>query len=299
MLAVLGKETDFSIWEGQGGKCKRSREPYHVTSSTTFNYIEILDNNKSIYNVKLEQFEGPLDLLLYLIKKNELDICDIPIALITKQYLEYINLMKELNLEVAGEFLVMASTLIQIKSGMLLPRETEDSDSEEGEDPRAELIRRLQEYSRYKEAALELNERKQLGRDYFARDFSSPEIQPPEDTDAILELELFDLIEAFRRIVIRAPKKSFHEVSAESISIAERINEILSILEERKILAFDDLFEDASDCDFVVATFLALLELCKLKMIKVRQNNQFGSIWIQPAVVEDTARLTVDENAID
>jgi len=206
--------------------------------------------------------------------------------------------MKELNLEVAGEFLVMASTLIQIKSSMLLPSKAEDSDCEEGEDPRTELIRRLQEYSRYKEAALQLSERKQLGRDVFARTFSSTEIQPPESTDDPLELELFDLIEAFRRIVIRAPKKSFHEVSAESISIAERINEILSILQDRNTLAFDDLFDDASDCDYVVATFLALLELCKIKMIKIRQNSLFGSIWIQPAVVEDAARLTVDENAI-
>ncbi len=283
---------------GQGGTCECSGESYHVTSSTNLNYNETSDNIKSIYNVKLEQFEGPLDLLLYLIKKNELDICDIPIALITKQYLEYLNLMKELNLEVAGEFLVMASTLIQIKSSMLLPSKAEDSDCEEGEDPRTELIRRLQEYSRYKEAALQLSERKQLGRDVFARTFSSTEIQPPESTDDPLELELFDLIEAFRRIVIRAPKKSFHEVSAESISIAERINEILSILQDRNTLAFDDLFDDASDCDYVVATFLALLELCKIKMIKIRQNSLFGSIWIQPAVVEDAARLTVDENAI-
>jgi segregation and condensation protein A len=269
-----------------------------VISFTTTNYIEKSDNNISLYNVKLDQFEGPLDLLLYLIKKNELDICDIPIALITKQYLEYINLMKELNLEVAGEFLVMASTLIQIKSSMLLPSTTEDSASEE-EDPRMELIRRLQEYSRYKEAALQLSERKQLGRDFFARTFSSSEIQPPVEADEPLELELFDLIEAFRRIVKRAPKKSFHEVSAESISIAERINEILSILQDRESLAFDDLFEDGSDCDYVVATFLALLELCRLKMIKVSQNSQFGSIWIQPAVVEDAARLTVDENAVN
>jgi segregation and condensation protein A len=285
--------------EGQGGRGECSGEPYHVTSATTFNYIETSDNNKSIYNVKLEQFEGPLDLLLFLIKKNELDICDIPIALITKQYLEYLNLMKELNLEVAGEFLVMASTLIQIKSSLLLPGTPEDADSEESEDPRTELIRRLQEYSRYKEAALQLSERRQLGRDFFARTFSTPEMQPPEETDDPLELDLYDLIEAFRRIVIRAPKKSFHEVSAESISIAERINEILSILQDRDTLAFDDLFEDASDSDYVVATFLALLELCKIKMIKIRQNSQFGSIWIQPAVVEDAARLTVDENAVD
>lgn len=263
------------------------------------NEYDISCSSNINYNVKLDQFEGPLDLLLFLIKKNELDICDIPIALITRQYLEYINLMKELNLEVAGEFLVMASTLIQIKSSMLLPSETEDSEGEECEDPRTELIRRLMEYNRYKEAALLLNERKQLGRDHFARNFPSSEIQQVEEVDQPLELELFDLIEAFRRIIVKAPKKSFHEVSAESISIAERINEILSILQEREILSFDDLFEDGRDLDYLVATFLAILELCKLKMIRVSQNSQFGSIWIQPAVLEDTANLTVDENAID
>jgi segregation and condensation protein A len=261
--------------------------------------VDITDRCNSVYNVKLEQFEGPLDLLLYLIKKNELDICDIPIALITRQYLEYINLMKELNLEVAGEFLVMASTLIQIKSSMLLPSMAEDSEDESVEDPRAELIRRLLEYSRYKEAAVQLNERKQLGRDHFARNFPSSEFQQVDEADQPLELELFDLIEAFRRIIIKAPKKSFHEVSAESISISERINEILSILQERDTLSFEDLFEDGRDLDYLVATFLAILELCKLKMIRVIQNSQFGTIWIQPAVLDDTDKLTVDEHATE
>ena len=261
--------------------------------------VELTGRCDSIYNVKLDQFEGPLDLLLFLIKKNELDICDIPIALITRQYLEYINMMKELNLEVAGDFLVMASTMIQIKSGMLLPSVTEDSEDEVEEDPRAELIRRLLEYSRYKEAALQLSERKQLGRDHFARNFPSSEVQQVEETDQPLELELFDLIEAFRRIIVKAPKKSFHEVSAESISIAERINEILSILQERDTLSFEDLFEGGRDLDYLVATFLAILELCKLKMIRVSQNNQFGTIWIQPAVLDEAARLMVDDNAIE
>lgn len=261
--------------------------------------VEMTGRYDSMYNVKLDHFEGPLDLLLYLIKKNELDICDIPIALITRQYLEYINIMKELNLEVAGEFLVMASTLIQIKSGMLLPSVSEDMEEEVVEDPRAELIRRLLEYSRYKEAALQLSERKQLGRDHFARNFSSGEVQQEEETDQPLELELFDLIEAFRRILVKAPKKSFHEVSAESISIAERINEILSMLQERDTLSFEDLFEGGMDLDYLVATFLAVLELCKLKMIRVSQNSQFGTIWIQPAVLDDATSLMVDDNAIE
>ncbi|MDD2336284.1 MAG: segregation/condensation protein A [Geobacteraceae bacterium] len=248
-------------------------------------------NNKSVsydfsYKVKLEKFEGPLDLLLYLIKKSELDIYDIPIAIITKQYLEYIKLLKDLNLEIAGDFLVMASTLIQIKSSMLLPSRHEDNPDEEGEDPRAELIRRLVEYSRYKEAALRLNEQKLLGRELFARSFPSEELQSDEVPAEPLELDLFALIEAFKGILAKAPQESFHEVCAESISIAERINEILSLLQEKEFIAFAELFENSRDRDYIVATFLAILELCKLKLIRIRQQEQYGEIWIKPAVVE-------------
>lgn len=248
----------------------------------------------SLYNVKLDKFEGPLDLLLYLIRKNELDIYDIPISIITGQYLEYLKIMKELNLEVAGEFLVMASTLIQIKSGMLLPaREEDNPGEEEEEDPRAELIRRLLEYSRYKEAATLLNERKLLGRELFARTFEAPELQVVEKSDEPLEVELFELIEAFRTILAKAPRESFHEVSAESISIAERINEILSLLQEKDLILFEDLFENSLDRDYIVATFLAVLELCKLKMIRVRQQCQYGTLRIMPAVLEPAGeRLT-------
>jgi len=249
------------------------------------------DNSDSYalsYKVKLEKFEGPLDLLLYLIKKSELDIYDIPIAIITKQYLEYIKLLKDLNLEIAGDFLVMASTLIQIKSSMLLPSRHEDNPDEEIEDPRAELIRRLVEYSRYKEAALHLNEQKLLGRELFARSFLSQELQSEELPAEPLELDLFALIEAFRGIIAKAPHESFHEVCAESISIAERINEILSLLQEKEFIAFAELFEKCSDRDYIVATFMAILELCKLKLIRVRQQEQYGEIWIRPAVIEDT-----------
>jgi segregation and condensation protein A len=245
---------------------------------------------ESLYKVKLEQFEGPLDLLLYLIKKSELDIYDIPIAIITKQYLEYIKLLKDLNLEIAGDFLVMASTLIQIKSSMLLPSRYEENPDEEGEDPRAELIRRLVEYSRYKDAALRLNDQKLLGRELFARSFASEELQSDMMSTEPLELDLFALIEAFRGILVKTPHESFHEVSAESISIAERINEILSLLQEKELLDFAELFENCKDRDYLVATFLAILELCKLRLIRVRQQEQYGSIWIRPAVVETADR---------
>lgn len=241
----------------------------------------------SSYNVKLDKFEGPLDLLLYLIRKNELDISDIPISIITRQYLEYLKLMKDLNLEVAGEFLVMASTLIQIKSSMLLPARDEENLGEEEVDPRAELIRRLVEYSRYKEAAAQLNERKLLGRDLFARAYPLPEPEFTERCDEQLELDLFGLIEAFRAVIARAPRESFHEVSAESISIAERINEILSLLQERETIVFDKLFENSIDREYIVATFLAILELCKLRLIRVHQQSQCGTIWIMPAVADE------------
>lgn len=240
----------------------------------------------SLYKVRLDAFEGPLDLLLYLIKKNELDIYDIPVAIITKQYLEYIKMMKDLNLEIAGDFLVMASTLIQIKSSLLLPSPFSEDPEEEGEDPRAELIRRLIEYSKYKEASLQLGEQKLLGKDYFARTFEPEELHPEEQSEEPLELDLFALIEAFRNILAKAPREVFHEVCAESISIAERINEILSMLQEKDLLEFIELFPDNRDRDYLVATFLAILELCKLKLIRIRQQEHYGTIWIMPAVVE-------------
>jgi segregation and condensation protein A len=228
-----------------------------------------------------------------------LDIYDIPIALITKQYIEYIKIMKELNLEVAGDFLVMASTLIQIKSSMLLPaHDDENAEQEEGNDPRAELIRRLLEYSRYKDAALTLSERKLLGRELFARTFEPPEMAFECQPDEPMEIELFELIEAFKNILSKAPRASFHEVSAESISISERINEILSMLLENDILSFEDLFKDCPDREYIVATFLALLELCKLKLIRVRQHVLCGSIWIVPSVNE-SSRNTPLEDDID
>lgn len=248
------------------------------------------DEGPPSYTVKLEVFEGPLDLLLHLIRKNEVDIYDIPLSTITRQYLEYIKMMKELNLEIAGEFLVMASTLIQIKSKTLLPPLPDDElPEEEEEDPRAELVRRLLEYQKYKEAATTLSEREMLGRDTYARLFSPAELEDIEPEEEPAEVELFELIEAFRKVLDRVSDESFHEVGAESITIAERINEILSQLEGKESLVFDELFPEHFNRDFLIATFLAVLELCKLKTIKVVQANRYGSIWIQPAVIEGDA----------
>ncbi|KAF0218546.1 MAG: segregation and condensation protein [Geobacteraceae bacterium] len=253
------------------------------------------EGDQTAYNIKIEAFEGPLDLLLHLIKKSEVDICNIPIATVTRQYLEYIELMKELNLDIAGDFLVMASTLIQIKSKMLLPASNDDEAVEEDEeDPRAELVRRLLEYQKYKEAAMTLGGRELLGRDTFARKFEAPELKSLQPEEESLEIELFELIEAFRRVLAKVPVQSFHEVGAESISIADRINDILTLLQGKEAVTFDELFAEGGTRELLIASFLAILELCKLKMVKVVQAASFGTILIMPAVPEGEEGLTED-----
>lgn len=240
------------------------------------------------YSVRLDSFEGPLDLLLHLIRKNEVNIYDIPISDITRQYLEYLRLMKELNLEVAGEFLVMASTLLQIKSKMLLPVYDEEEGEEEEEDPRAELVRRLLEYQKYKDAAAELAERLLLGRDIFARKFPAPELADAAPDEEPLDAEMFQLVEAFRQLLARIPADSFHGVAADTISVADRINHVLGFMLEREIASFDELFEgEELTREVLVATFLALLELCRLKTLRVIQKERYGAIWLVKAVTDD------------
>ncbi|WP_425513903.1 segregation and condensation protein A [Geomobilimonas luticola] len=243
------------------------------------------DNHGSGYNVHVGAFEGPLDLLLHLIKKNEVDIYDIPIAAVTRQYLEYLELMKELNLDVAGDFLVMASTLLQIKSRLLLPVQVdEEGGEEEEEDPRAELVRRLIEYQKYKEAAQQLEVLPLLGRDAFVRSSELPELKEQQLVDDTPDVELFELVEAFRRVLASLPVQTFHEVGSEQITIADRINDILSLLQERDSVAFEELFSEGTTRDYLIATFLAVLEICKLKMVKLTQVSSFGTIWITRAV---------------
>jgi segregation and condensation protein A len=247
------------------------------------------------YSVHLDKFDGPLDLLLHLIRKNELDICDIPIAVITRQYLDYIKLMKDLNLEVAGDFLVMAATLLQIKSRMLLPLdEPEEGEVEEG-DPRAELIRRLMEYQQYKEAGMVIGARALLGREVFARTWTEPELVAAQKVEGPLEVSLFELVDAFRVLLTRIPAEHFHDVdAAETFSIADCINEILSLLQERSTVQFDELVRDELTRERIIVTFLALLELCRLKMIRIFQEGPQGNIWFVPSVLQDAA----DESAV-
>lgn len=244
----------------------------------------LFHGDDSPYTIKVDKFEGPLDLLLHLIKKNEVDIYDIPISIITREYLEHVRLMKDLNLDVAGEFLVMAATLIQIKSKLLIPQVHDDEAADEDEtDPRAELVRRLLEYQTYKEAAAQLSAREVLGREVFARKFRSFDLDAAEEPEAPLELELYQLVEGFTAVLSRLPEETYHQVMAETINITDRINEILSLLTEQDIIVFHELFPEEVTREFVVATFLAMLELCKLKAVKVMQRDRYEPIWIMPA----------------
>jgi len=230
------------------------------------------------YTVRLEMFEGPLDLLLHLIHKNELDITNIPIALITEQYLEYLKLMKVLNLDMAGEYLLMASTLLYIKSKTLLPASSEEGE-EEGEDPRAELVRRLLEYQKYKEAAAELEKRPMLDRDVFLR--STPmEVEDAGEEERV-EVNLFELIEAFRKILERVKTEEFHEVILDRLSVEEKAQEIFSLLQrEKRSMAFHLLFPEQASRRVIIITFLAILELVKMKLVRVFQLTPFETIRI-------------------
>lgn len=237
------------------------------------------------YSVKTQAFEGPLDLLLHLIKKNEIDIYDIPIADITRQYLEYLEIMKTLNLDVAGEFLVVAATLLHIKSRMLLPVPEEPQQDEE--DPRADLVRQLLEYQSIKEAAFSLDKREMLDRDVFIRK-AFPEEVDVEERDVDLEgLTLFGLIEAFKKVIAELPEETAHEVFAERVSISDKISLILETLDTEDNVSFYDLLKGARSRQDVIVTFLAILELMKLKMIKAHQVQACGPIWVYKAVNEE------------
>lgn len=247
--------------------------------------------------VKLEVFEGPLDLLLFLIKKNEIDIYDIPMAVITQQYLEYLEMMKNLNLDVAGEFLLMAATLLHIKSRMLLPipEEEQVEGEREVEDPRAELVRRLLEYQRFKEAALELSKGPLLDREVFIRHFFGEKSFEGGEEAAGGEVSLFDLLEAMKRVLQSLPPEEFQEISAEHLNIKDKILQIMERLWEAESVAFTELFTSSIPRREVILTFLALLELLRLRMIKVYQAESFGAIRIFSPQGREEGRKTIEE----
>lgn len=231
------------------------------------------------YKIKLELFEGPLDLLLYLVKKDHLNIYDIPIAKVTEQYLEYINFMQLLDLNIAGEFLVMAATLMQIKSKMLLPAEESAAEEEEQEDPRAELVKRLLEYEKFKEIAETLRERESDQREVFKR--PKPEIELKDEQgkeEVYFEASIFDLLNAFSSALKDIPKEVFYEVIKDEFTIEEKIHDILHVLLEKRTLRLSELFSKAKHKIEVVVTFLAILELIRLKEIICLQKEAFQDI---------------------
>jgi segregation and condensation protein A len=249
--------------------------------------------------VRLETFEGPLDLLLYLIKKNEIDISDIPIATITQQYLEYLEMMKNLNLDVAGDFLLMAATLLHIKSKMLLPPNEEDQEEgqKEEEDPRAELVRRLLEYQRFKDAALKLTQGPMLDREVFVRNFFGEDLGAgPEEAGG--EASLFELLEAMKKVLQGLSAEEFEEISVEHLNIKDKILEIMERLWDRESVAFTELFTSFTPRREVVVIFLALLELLRLRMIKIFQAESFGTIRIFSPIAREEGRKTIEERIL-
>jgi segregation and condensation protein A len=231
------------------------------------------------YPVKLANFEGPLDLLLHLIRRHEVDIYDIPIVLVTQQYLDYIDLMQELNLDVAGEFLVMAATLIHIKSRTLLPR-ADPAQEDPDEDPREALIRRLLEHQKYKAAAELLHERETLRSAQWTRPDGPIAEIAGEAPEPEVEVDLFSLITAFRAVVERARQRPKVYLPAEQMPIEDRIEQLMTRLSETEACGFDDLFADVQSRSGLIVTFLALLEMIRLKLVRVFQAGSIGPIRV-------------------
>jgi segregation and condensation protein A len=232
-------------------------------------------------SVRLANFEGPLDLLIHLIRKNEVNVYDIPIALITRQYLETIQLMQELNLDVAGEFLVMAATLIHIKSKMLLPRpETAAGADGDLEDPRDALVRRLLEHEKFKAAAELLHEREQLRAAQWLRPDGRVAEIAGEDYEPELEVDLYSLLTAFQAVIQRAKQRPKVMLPAEQVPVEVRIEQLLARLSEHEACGFEELFSDVDDRAGLIVTFLALLEMIRLRLVRVFQSGSFGPIRV-------------------
>ncbi|MDD5482852.1 MAG: segregation/condensation protein A [Kiritimatiellae bacterium] len=229
--------------------------------------------------IKLEVFEGPLDLLLYLIKKDELDIYDIPIERITNQYMEYLGLMRMLDLDIAGDFLVMAATLLMIKSRMLLPPEERPALEPEEEDPRWDLIRKLVEYKKFKDAAGTLQEMEAIQGNSFLRQSEEPAI-PQSPEIELDEVTIFDLISVFNDALKKVQPEVIGEIIAEGITVADKIEMLLAVIKEKTSIPFVKLFDQAATRHEIICTFLAVLELVRLHQINARQDKTFGEIMV-------------------
>jgi len=248
----------------------------------------------NVYSVKLPTFEGPLDLLLHLIEEHELNVMDIPIAFVAKKYVEYITLMEALNIDVASEYLVMAATLTHIKSKMLLPVvPTDQEDEAEVElDPRAELVRRLLEYQKYKHAAEQLSGNPVLGRDVFLRGVPAPNV---EGVAPLAGLSLFKLLDAFQGVLSRAKNVVDHQIDFERFSITDRINELSELLKTSGKVLFEQLFEGARGRADLIVTFLAILEMTRLRLTRVEQEGPLMPIFVELAVNEEGESASLDD----
>ena len=228
------------------------------------------------YKIKLDLFEGPLDLLLYLVKKDHLNVCDIPITQVTRQYLQYMELMRLLDLNIAGEFLVMAATLIHIKSKMLLPPEPKEDGQTEEDDPRNELVRKLLEYQKFKEAAGLLRQKELQRQNIWTRQAQVSSV----DGERYFEASLFDLLSAFSNALKEIPKELFYEIIKDEFTVEEKVHDLLHMLMNTASLSLSSLFGKAINQVEMVVTFLAILELIRLKEIVVAQKELFGDILV-------------------
>ena len=247
------------------------------------------------YQCNLDIFEGPLDLLLHLIKEQKMDIYDIRIAEITKQYLSYLDLLSELNLEMVGEYLVMAAELAKIKSKTLLPipETEEDVLTAAGEDPRAELMRRLLEYQRYKEAAFELRQKEYDQQQLFSR--TGEVVLENSEEELLIEANVFDLLTAFQKVLKEKSFKKNYEIKVTTLSVSDRISGILEILNASESVTFDSLFTTLNAKQEVIVTFLAILELMGMQLIRSQQARQFDVIRIYAAVSREVQEEVLKE----
>lgn len=248
--------------------------------------------------IKLENFSGPLDLLLHLIKSHEMDIYDIRIVEVTEQYLTIIKQMKHLDLDIAGEFLLMAATLIHIKSRMLLP--VSEELGEEEEDPRAELVKRLLEYQRYKDVAEFFQQLPQLQRDIFVGQFQLSDLLEGDPKEDVVAIGIYQLADAFHQLLKDKPAEIFHEVIQESLSVADFIDRIMEKLAHKKRLAFREIFSVHFSRNELIVTFLATLELVKMHIVNIEQVNAFSEIWLALTISPDQlSQLSPKEDLLE
>jgi segregation and condensation protein A len=253
------------------------------------------------YKVELEVFEGPLDLLLYLIRRDEVDVYDIPIETVTTQYMDYLNMMRMLDLNIAGEFIVMAATLMMIKSRMLLPvdERQDQEDEEEGEDPRWELVRQLVEYKKFKDAAARLQQRELVQENVFGPGGEALVAAPDEPGLVLQDVSLFDLLSAFNEVLKNIGPEEIRVIEAERFTVAEKIDYLLRIVGDGSTVTFASLFRGMPSRTELICTFLAVLELTKLRQITIHQKNRFGDILVTgtPSETSEDAAAVEAETA--